>query len=165
MDGNANISYLWTFHNSLLYTGSSVCKVMPQHNFIFQHKITCSSLMMRFLLFPCNTTWACDTSSSGTYGAGTIGRDPPTAPPAPAPAPIITPGAPRPPAVPPAPPAAPRREAFERIMRGARVLASWRLLELEPEPPVLPTLLLPMLLPQTLYFYFMVHKIIKLYIF
>lgn len=45
--------------------------------------VLCSSLMMTLRLFPCNTTWACDISSSGTTEAGTRGREPTMTPPRP----------------------------------------------------------------------------------
>lgn len=39
--------------------------------------LTCNSRIITLRLLPCNTTWACDTSSSGTNGAGTVTNDRP----------------------------------------------------------------------------------------
>lgn len=87
---------------------------------------TCNSLMMRFLLFPWRTTWACEISSSGTNGAGTTGRDEPELPP------------PLPPMITPAPelrPPPPRNGAEDVRMIRALVRVSWRE---DPLPPLLP---------------------------
>lgn len=42
---------------------------------IDKKSLTWSSRIIIFRLFPCKTTWACETKSSGTNGAGTVTRD------------------------------------------------------------------------------------------
>lgn len=81
---------------------------------------TCNSRIITFRLFPCKTTCACDTSSSGTNGAGTVTKDRPDEP-----LPIITP-VPR--ELEPEPPWLPLpllRTDVVRIIR-ARDRANWR---------------------------------------
>ncbi len=87
-------------------------------------KRTCNSLTIMLLLFPCNTTWAWDIKSSGTYEAGTTGLElgwPPAA------EPIMTRVEPEP----------PRKEVPLDLIIRARVRVIWRVVfELPPPAPL-----------------------------